>query len=128
MATKAEQIYEEINQMVEGGMTKADAFKQMAEEHNRPVDSIRGAYYGHKRKIEGGDNATKPSRCRRRETTPSDALADARASLERSIANIDKEVDAAKSRAQEAASEYESIRGSADERKAAISERLESLK
>jgi hypothetical protein len=127
MATKAEQIYEEINQMVEGGMTKADAFKQVAEEHSRPVDSIRGAYYGHKRKIDGGDNATR-SRTRRRETTADDAVADARAALERSIANIDKETEAAKARAQEAAAEYESIRGSADERKAAIAERLESLK
>jgi hypothetical protein len=127
MATKAEQIYEEINQMVEGGMTKADAFKQMAEEQSKPVDSIRGAYYGHKRKIEGGDN-TPRSRTRRRETTADDALADARSALEKSLANIDKEIEAAQTRAQEAAAEYESIRGSADERKAAISERLENLK
>lgn len=126
MTTKAEQIYVEINQMVEGGMTKADAFKQMAEEQSRPVDSIRGAYYGHKRKIEGGDSATR-SRTRRRETTADDAISDARAALERSIANIDKEIGAAKTRAEEAAAEYESIRGSADERKAAITARLESL-
>lgn len=127
MATKAEQIYEEINQRVEGGVTKADAFKQMAEEQSRPVDSIRGAYYGHKRRIEGGDNAPR-SRTRRRETTADDALADARAALERSITSIDKEIEVAEERAKEAAAEAKSLKDSAAERKKAITERLDSLK
>lgn len=125
MATKAEQVYEEVNELVASGTSKADAFKRLAEEQSRPVDSIRGAYYGYKRKLEGG---TTSPRTRRRETTPEDALADARASLERSIAAIDREVEAAKARAQEAAAEYEAIRGSAEERKKAIAERLDALK
>lgn len=125
MATKAEQIFEEVNQMIASGTTKADAFKAIAEEQNRPLDSIRGAYYAHKRKIEGGVRTPRP---RRRETTPDDALADARATLERSIEAIDREVETAKERAQEAAAEYEAIRGSAKERKEAIAGRLESLK
>lgn len=126
MATKAEQIYNEINQMIEGGMTKADAFKQMAEEHNRPVDSIRGAYYGHKRKSEGG--TSRPTRSRRRMTTADDALADARLALERSIAAIDKEIEIAQERATEAVAEAKALKASADERKKAISEKLETLK
>jgi hypothetical protein len=127
MATKAEQIWDEINQLVDGGATKADAFKQLAESYGQPVDSIRGSYYTHKRKLEGGEGAAKPARTRRRETTPDDALADARAALERAIQSIDREVDAAKGRAQEAAAEYEALRGSAKERKEAITERLEAL-
>ncbi len=126
--TKAQEIYEEIEKRIAAGVDKADAFKALVEETGRPYDSLRGSYYTHKRKLEGGDSGTKPSRTRRRETTPDDALADARASLERSIAAIDKEVEVAKTRAQEAAAEYESIRGSADERKATITERLEALK
>jgi chromosome segregation ATPase len=126
--TKAQEIYEEIEKRIAAGVDKADAFKALAEETGRPYDSLRGSYYTHKRKLEGGDSGAKPSRTRRRETTPDAALADARASLERSIANIDKEVEAAKTRAQEAAAEYESIRGSAEERKATITERLEALK
>jgi chromosome segregation ATPase len=125
--TKAQEIYEEIERRIANGTEKADAFKALAEETGRPFDSLRGSYYTHKRKLDGGEG-NKPARTRRRETTPDDALADACASLERSIAAIDKEVEAAKSRAQEAAAEYESIRGSADERKAAIAERLEALK
>jgi hypothetical protein len=126
MATKAEQIYEEVNQRVEEGTAKAEAFKQIAEEHSRPLDSIRGAYYGHKRKLEG-DKPTSTPRTRKRETTPDDALASARAALERSIENIDREVEAARLRAEEAAGEYEAIQGSAEERKEAIRQRLASL-
>lgn len=125
MATKAEQIFEEVNQMIASGTTKADAFKTIAEEQSRPVDSIRGAYYGHKRKIEGGVRTPRP---RRRETTPDDALADARRSLERSIASIDREVEVADERAKEAAAEAKELKASAAERKQAISEKLEALK
>jgi DNA-directed RNA polymerase subunit L len=89
------------------------------------VDSLRGSYYSHKKKIEGGE--ARP-RSKRRTTTPDDALADARAALERAVENISKEVETAKERVQEAAAEYEDIRGSAEERKKAITERLEALK
>jgi predicted nucleic acid-binding Zn-ribbon protein len=124
--TKAQEIYDKVNELVASGIEKADAFKQLADEAGRPYDSIRGSYYSHKKRIEGGES--RPSRTRRRETTPDDALADARAALERAVEAIDREVEAAKSRAQEFAAEYEALRGSAEERKEAITERLEALK
>jgi len=127
MASKAQEIYEEIEKRIASGIDKADAFKALAEETGRPFDSLRGSYYGWKRKLEGGDSA-KPSRTRRRETTPDDALADARAALERAVESIDREVEVAKARAQEAAAEYEALRGSAKERKEAITQRLEALR
>lgn len=127
MATKAEQIYEEIEKRIAGGTDKADAFKALSEELDRPYDSVRGSYYSHKKKLEGGDSP-RPSRTRRRETTPDDALADARAALQRAIDSIDREVEAAKSRADEAKAEYEALKASAGERKKAITERLEALK
>jgi hypothetical protein len=125
MATKAEQIFDRVNNLIEGGTSRADAFKLIAEEEGRPVDSVRGSFYGAKRKREGG---TSPSRPRRRETTPEDALADARATLERSIAAIDREVDAAEDRATEASAEAKALKASATERKQAITERLEGLR
>jgi chromosome segregation ATPase len=128
MATKAKQIWDEVNELVREGTTRADAFKAKAEEYGRPVDSIRGSYYTHKRKLEGGDPDAKPSRTRRRETTPDDALSDARAALERAIDAIDREVEAAKARAEEAKAEYEALQASAEGRKQAITERLEALK
>jgi hypothetical protein len=124
--TKAQRVHEEVEALIASGVEKRDAFQQLADKYGQPLDSIRGSFYGWKRKLEGG-TSTSP-RTKRRETTPDDALADARAALERSITNIDKEVEAAKARAQEAAAEYEEIRGSAEERKAEITKRLDALK
>jgi hypothetical protein len=125
MATKAEQIYNRTHELMEQGMSRTDAFTSIAEEEDRPKDSIRGAYYGHKKKLEGGES--KP-RTRRRETTPDDALADARAALQRAIDSIDREVEAAETRADEAKAEHDALKASAAERKQAITERLEALK
>jgi hypothetical protein len=125
MATKAQGVYEKVEALVASGVEKADAFKQLSETLDRPYDSVRGSYYSHKKKIEGGDS--KP-RTRRRETTPEDALADARAALERAIVSIDREVEVAKSRADEGKAEYEALKSSAADRKKAITERLEALK
>jgi hypothetical protein len=124
-ATKAQEIFEEVEKRIASGIEKADAFKQLADETGRPYDSIRGSYYSHKKKLEGGES--KP-RTRRRETTPDDAIADARAALERAIASIDREIEAAKTRAEEAKAEYEALKASASDRKKAITERLEALK
>lgn len=123
--TKAQEIYDRVEAMVASGTEKADAFRQIAEEAGRPFDSVRGSYYSHKKKLEGGES--KP-RTRRRETTPDDALADARAALQRAIDSIDREVEAAKSRADEAKAEYDALKASAADRKKAITERLEVLK
>jgi flagellar motility protein MotE (MotC chaperone) len=128
VATKAQEIYEEIERRIGTGIDKADAFKALAQEQNRSVDGVRGSYYSYKRQLEGGEPSTRPSRTRRRETTPDDALADARAALERAIQAIDREVDAAEERAKEAAAEAKALKESATERKQAITERLEALK
>lgn len=124
--TKAQEIYDKVNELVDSGTEKAEAFKQLSKELGRPYDSVRGSYYSHKTKIEGGTG--KSARTRRRETRLEDAVADARAALERSIANIDKEVEAAKTRSEEAKAEYEALKASAADRKKAITERLEALK
>lgn len=121
--TKAQEVYEKVEELKGGGMSQADAFKKLAEEYGQPVNSIRGSYYQHTRAANGG--ASKP---RRRETTPEDALADARATLERAIESIDREVAAAEERAKEATAEHKALKESAPDRKKAIQERLEALK
>jgi hypothetical protein len=122
--TKAQEVFEKVNTLIEGGTDRPDAFKQVATEYRQPVNSIRGSYYSYSRGATGGGKA----RPRRRETTPEDALADARAALERSITAIDREVEVAGDRAREAKAEHEALKASATERKAAIAERLEALK
>jgi predicted nucleic acid-binding Zn-ribbon protein len=126
MATsKAQQIFEEIERRVASGSEKAAAFRELAAEHDRPVDSIRGSFYAHKKKLEGGESQP---RTRRRFTSPDDAIADARAALERALSNIDRELDAAKNRADEAKAEHEAMKANATDRKKTITERLNALK
>lgn len=117
--TKAQEIYDKVNQLVDSGTAKADAFKQLAEAYGQPVDSMRGAYYGHKRKAEGGTH-----RPRKRETTAADAVESAKAALLRAVEAIDREIETAKTRAEEARAEYKALSLSAGERKAEIEAKI----
>ena len=121
--TKAQEIYERVEALVAAGTKKAEAFRQLAEEYGQPVKSLQGAYYQHSRKANGGSTPR-----RKRETTTADALASAVATLEKALADIDAEIEAAKSRLDEAKAEYEALKGSAGERKQAIEAKIEALK
>ena len=121
MATKAQQVYERVEALVASGVSKADAFRQLAEETGQPVKSLQGAYYQHTKKLGGG---TRP---RKRETTPADAVDSAKAVLERAIEQIDAEIAAARERADEAKAEFEAMKASAAERKQAITAKLAAL-
>ena len=122
--TRSQEVHERVNALVEGGVDRSDAFKQVSEQLGIQVNSVRGSYYSYARGATG-DSKGRP---RRRETTTETALQDARASLERSLANIDREVVVAKERSDEGKAEYESLKASAAERKKAIAARLEALK
>jgi chromosome segregation ATPase len=125
VATKAQKIFEKVNALMEGGMSRPDAFKQLADEYKQPVGSLRGSYYSFSRGATGNGNGK--SRPRRRETTADDALADARAALERAVESIGREVETAKSRADEAKAEYEDLKASASDRKKAIEAKIAAL-
>lgn len=120
--TKAEQVYEQVEAMIASGSSKADAFKELAKKHGQPVNSVRGTYYSHHKKVHGG--STRP---RKRETTPADAVEDAKAALTRSIERIDAEIAAAEDRAEEARNEADAMKASAAERRKAIEAKLAAL-
>jgi hypothetical protein len=128
--TKSQEVYEKIEAMTASGeIKKADAFKALAKEYGQPVDSLRGAYYQHKRVLDSGGAPTTSSgsgtrRTRRRETTSETAVESAITTLKRAIENIDAEIEVAKERAHEAQAEYEAMQASADERKANITEKI----
>ena len=79
------------------------------------MDSVRGAYYGHKRvagarrRAEHRDAAATARRSRKRETTTQDAVASAVATLRGAIDSIEFELEAARERADEATAEYEAM-------------------
>ncbi len=128
--TKAQEVYAKIEALVaQGDVKKADAFKSLAEEYGQPVDSIRGAYYQHKRVLDSGGSPGASSaggsrRTRRRETTSETAVESAVMTLRRAVDSIDAEIEVARERAVEAQSEYEAMQASADERKDAINKKI----
>ncbi len=123
--TKAQQVYERIEALVASGLTKAEAFRQLAEELGSPAKSLQGAYYQHTKKLGIGGNGTRKTR--KRETTPADALEDAKAVLKEAIDSIDAEIEQAKERADEAKAEYDAMKASATERKQAIAAKIKAL-
>lgn len=120
--TKAQQVYERVEELVSGGSTKADAYVQVAEEFGLKPNSVRGSYYQHTRKLRGG----KP-RSRKRETTTEDAVASAVATLEQALESIDAEIETARERADEAQREFEALEASATDRKQAIQAKIDAL-
>jgi flagellar motility protein MotE (MotC chaperone) len=122
--TRSQEVYEKVNKLTESGTSRPDAFKQVAEELGIQVNSARGSFYSFSRGATGNGK----SRPRRRETRLEDAVADARAALERSLDAIDREVEASEERARESAAEAKALKATAAERKQAISERLEALR
>lgn len=120
--TKAQEVYEKVEALVAQGVKKADAFRQVAEEYGREFNSIRGAYYAHTRSLGGT-----PKRSSKRATAV-DPIESATIVLEKAIESIDAEISAAKTRADEAKSEYEQLRDTAGERKAALQAKIDALK
>ena len=120
--TKAQAIYERVDALVTDGLSKGEAYRQVAEELGLKPNSVRGACYQHTRKLNGGG-----SRRRVRETTTDGAIASATAALEQALANIDEEIGHAKERADEAKAEYEALKASASDRKVAITAKIEAL-
>jgi hypothetical protein len=117
--TKAQQTLERIDALVDGGMKKAEAFKQLADEYGQPIDSVRGAYYAAKRQTTGSGGPAR-SRSRKRETTTQDAIASAVATLQAAIDAIERELEVARERADEARAEYEAMRAASSGRVAEI--------
>jgi hypothetical protein len=120
--TKAQEVYERVEAVVASGVRKADAFRQVADEYGQPFNSIRGAYYAHTRSLGGSS-----PRAGRRQPA-GDPIESATSLLETALAAIDDEVANAKARVDEAKSEYEHLRDTANERKAAIQAKIEALK
>jgi len=123
--SKAQEVYEKVEALVSKGASKADAFRQVAEEYGQPVDSIRGAFYGYSRSL--NPDAPRRMRTRRGEAGPADPLEQARLVLNRAIDAIDAEVEAAKQRVEEAKAEYQQLRDSAEERKQMLKAKVEAL-
>lgn len=117
VATKAQQTYERIEALIAEGVSRPDAIKQLAEEFGQSTDSVRGAYYTGKKQTTGEPTMPRTARPRQqRETTDTDAIGWAIATLENAVSSIENEVEDARVRAEEAQAEYDSIEKSSGPR------------
>jgi len=121
--TRAQEIHDKVEELVARGTSRPDAFKQLATEYGLKTNSVRGAFYQGRPGAENG----RPRRTRRRETTPEDAFADARRTLEEAIEAIDAEVAAAETRAIEAQAEFAAMAAASEGRKEEIRAKLAAL-
>ena len=122
--TKAQEVYERTEALVASGVKKADAFRQLATEYGAEFNSIRGAYYAHTRSLGGGSS----KRSGKRSAVPVDPIESATIVLEKAIEAIDGDISGAKARVDTAKAEYEHLRDTAGERKAAIAAKIDALK
>lgn len=122
--SKADQVRERIDALVASGLKKAEAFRTLAEETGQPVKSLQGAYYTATRKAGGNTGRSRSPR----ETTTGDAVASATHALEKALQAIDREVETAHERAEEATREHEALKSSASGRKQAIQAKIDALK
>lgn len=133
VSTKAQEVYEAVNALVDSGIAKSEAFAQAAKERGIKYDSARGSYYTHKRVLEGGGTPSSgtrssgPRRSRKRETTPEDAIASAIDSLRGAVLAIGEEETMARLRSEEAIAEYADIQRTAQIRAEAINQKITAL-
>lgn len=120
--TKAQEVYERTEALVASGVKKAEAFRQLAEEYGTEFNSVRGAYYAHTRSLGGSGKRSS------RSSEPVDPIESATSVLEKAIEAIDEQISTAKTRAEQAKTEYEHLRETAGERKAAIKAKIDALK
>jgi molecular chaperone DnaK (HSP70) len=119
--SKAQDIYDRVEAVAAEGHSKKEAHEIVAKEFGMKPSSIRGAVYA-ARKANG---ETGPRRVR--ETTTEGAVASAVETLEAARDAIDKEVDHARERADEAVAEHKALKESATDRKAEIEAKIEAL-
>lgn len=97
--TEAQIVYERIEELVAGGMSNADAIRAVADERGKQVNAVRANQHQYRKKLEGGAAPSGRGRGRsakRAAPTASDAVAEARAALERGLAGLDGQVEKAK--------------------------------
>lgn len=122
----SQQYYEQVEKLKAEGVSNADAVRQVAKEHGKKENAVRGGINQYKRiHVDGGNSS--PRRSRRGGKTVDDHLANARQSLETALGLIDKEVEDAKTALDTAQARYDDVVASVKDRKADIRKKLQAL-
>ena len=109
-----------MQSLMDGGMQRSDALNKVAEERGVSLSTIRAA----------ASNTTRTgtrTTVRRKPQTPEEMIQEAKAMLQSALDGLEKEVEQAKERADEAAAEYKSLKESMTERKKSLKQKIAAL-
>jgi uncharacterized protein involved in type VI secretion and phage assembly len=104
-------------------MRLSDAIRQIVSETGRSEAAVRASYYNQRARLGFKGSPRRDSRA----LSAEDAIEEARRVLGRAIERVDHEVEAAKTRMEAAESHYETLKASADERRAELERKLSAL-
>ena len=124
--TLGQQYYEEVEALKSQGVSNADAIRQVAAQHDKKENAVRGGLHQYKTKLNGGEPSM-PRRSRAARASVDDLLASARQSLESAVALIDQEVADAKAALDAAQAHYDEVVSAVKDRKADIEKKLKAL-
>lgn len=125
----SQRYYEEVETLKSEGFSNADAVRQVAAEHGKKDNAVRGGINQYKRiHLDGSTtSSSSPRRTRRGAKTVEDHVASARQSLETALSLVDKEVGDAKAALDSAQARYDAVVASVKDRKADIEDKLKAL-
>lgn len=128
--TEAQIVYERIEELKAGGMSNADAIRATANERGKAENAVRANQHQYRKKLEGGGAASGRGRGRgAKKTAPtaSDAVAEARAALERGLAGLDGQVEDAKKALDAAQRTYDKAVADVKEERAELEAKIKAL-
>jgi len=125
--TLGQQYYEEVEALKAQGVPNAEAIRQVAAQHNKKENAVRGGLHQYKTKLNGGEPAASPRRSRAAKASVDDLLESARQSLESAVILIDQQVDEAKAALDAAQAHYDEVVSSVKDRKADVEKKLKAL-
>jgi uncharacterized protein YgiM (DUF1202 family) len=124
--TLGQQYYEEVEALKAQGVPNAEAIRQVAAQHDKKENAVRGGLHQYKSKLNGGEVST-PRRGRTAKASVNDLLNSARQSLESAVALIDHEVADAKAALDAAQAHYDEVVSAVKDRKADVEKKLKAL-
>lgn len=122
----SQRYYETVERLKAEGVSNADAVRQVAAEHGKKENAVRGGINQYRRIHLDGGGSSKPRPSRRRATVE-DHVENARRSLEEALSLIDNEVDDAKAALDSAQARYDEVTAAVKDRKADIEGKLKAL-
>ena len=124
--TLAQQYYEEVEALKAAGTPNAEAIRQVAANHGKKENAVRGGLHQYRSKLSGGDSGS-PRRSRTAAVSVDQLVASASQSLQDALGLIDYEIELARTKLDEAKSNYDLVVATSKDKKADIERKLKAL-